>query len=203
MRNQFLLFQSPLDLAHNFWEKCVQAGDLVVDATAGNGHDAEILAKLALIDGKGTLIVFDVQKNALDATKNRLLHALKKETYSQVQFHLECHSKIGAFLLPESAALIVYNLGYLPGSDKIITTLSGTTLESIQASLHLVKKGGVISVTCYPGHSEGEVEEERLIDFCKTLDQNSWSVSYHRFLNRKKSPSLLLLQKSRTCSDLS
>ena len=58
--------------------------------------------------------------------------------------------------------LIVYNLGYLPGSDKALTTKVETTLESINHAQRLIMEGGVISVTCYPGHPEGKKEEEEL-----------------------------------------
>lgn len=47
-----------------------------------------------------------------------------------------------------------YNLGWLPGGDKSITTMLEDTLESIEAAQRLVKHGGMISVMLYRGHAE-------------------------------------------------
>lgn len=47
-----------------------------------------------------------------------------------------------------------YNLGWLPGGDKSITTKLEDTLESIEAAKPLVKHGGMISVMLYKGHAE-------------------------------------------------
>lgn len=47
-----------------------------------------------------------------------------------------------------------YNLGWLPGGDKSITTKLEDTLESIEAAKRLVKHGGMISIMLYPGHAE-------------------------------------------------
>lgn len=47
-----------------------------------------------------------------------------------------------------------YNLGWLPGGDKSITTELEDTLESIEAARRLVKSGGMISVMLYRGHAE-------------------------------------------------
>ena len=55
--------------------------------------------------------------------------------------------------------LIVYNLGYLPGSDKLLTTKTSSTLLSVEKALSLIAPNGAISITCYPGHEEGKKEE--------------------------------------------
>lgn len=47
-----------------------------------------------------------------------------------------------------------YNLGWLPGGDKSITTKLEDTLESIEAAKRVVKHGGMISVMLYRGHAE-------------------------------------------------
>ena len=39
--------QSHLTLAHALWRSTVRPGDVVVDATAGRGHDTAVLAELA------------------------------------------------------------------------------------------------------------------------------------------------------------
>jgi 16S rRNA G1207 methylase RsmC len=193
MRAQFSLFQSHLDFAHALWQKIVKPGSVVVDATAGNGHDALILAELALTPEQGALYLFDIQKEALENSAERLREYTLS---SKVTFFHRCHSEIDIALSGVQANLIVYNLGYLPGKNKEITTTRSTTLTSIQKALGCLADKGVISITCYPGHDEGKHEEEELIEFCKQLDPKTWSISSHRWLNRRAHPHLILLQRA-------
>lgn len=193
--NRFPLFQSHLDLAHNYWSKVVKTGDTVIDATCGNGHDTLILAKLALNDEKGELIAIDVQPQAIESTKTRLATELPELILGRIRFVAGCHSQFPGDIEKESVALIVYNLGYLPGGDKTVTTTCPNTLQSLEAALPLIGIGGMISITCYPGHSEGKREEEMLIEFSRTLDPRLWSCCLHSWINRQASPSLLVCQK--------
>jgi len=175
-----------LEFAHALWKLYVAPGDLAVDATAGNGHDCLTLLEMGL-----QLVAFDIQEEALNATRERL-HMFSKERYS---LHLLCHSKMEQVLELNSAKLIVFNLGYLPGSDKSCTTLTPTTLQAIEASMRAVAPGGLISITCYPGHPEGAVEEAAILSILKNLDPKAWHYSSHSFPNRPKHPHLLLIQK--------
>ncbi len=43
----------PTELAHSLVAGVVRAGETVVDATVGNGHDTEFLARLAITRGGG------------------------------------------------------------------------------------------------------------------------------------------------------
>ena len=54
--------------------------------------------------------------------------------------------------------MIVYNLGYLPGGDKSITTEVKSTLASVKRALTWIRDGGVISISCYIGHKQGSIE---------------------------------------------
>ena len=162
VNSKYPLFQSHIDLAHSLWKKIVKKGDLIVDATCGNGHDTLILAKLALTSKEGTLYAMDKQTKAIVSCKGLLSKELPEEILSKVHFVQGCHSRFPSEIAQESASLIVYNLGYLPGGDKSQTTETATTLLSVQKALSLLSKGGVISITCYPGHKEGMVEEEKL-----------------------------------------
>ncbi len=188
MRTQFPLFCSHLDLAHSYWKAliCPKGQDMALDATCGQGYDSVFLASLGL----RKLFIFDIQKKALEITKSKL-----ENCSIELSFFELCHSKIDTVIPKESLKLIVYNLGYLPGSDKQIKTVPKTTLESVQTALDLLQPGGAISITCYPGHEEGALEENALVAFSKSLASSSWNVCYHQFLNRKAAPSLLLIQK--------
>ena len=56
-----------LGQSHEIVERLVKEGDIVVDATAGNGNDTVFLAKLAGENGK--VYAFDIQEKALSKTK--------------------------------------------------------------------------------------------------------------------------------------
>lgn len=194
-RKQFKLFQTPLDLAHNYWQQLLKPGDCVIDATSGNGHDTLFLAKLILSDEKGHIIALDIQQQAVENTRQLLKDNLKGLP-GNISTYRQCHSTFPSFLEKESVALIVYNLGYLPGGNKSLTTLSDTTLKSLEAASSLIAPGGAISITCYPGHAAGKPEEELALHFAATLNPQEWSSCHHKWLNRKNAPSLILIQRA-------
>lgn len=189
MGTHFPLFRSPLDLAHRFWESILQPGDMAVDATAGNGHDTLFLARLPLTK----LYALDIQESACTNTSTLLKTELSESDLGKVEVICQSHSTFPKGT--EGAKLIVYNLGYLPGGDKSKTTMTGTTLQSLESALSLVAAGGAISLTCYPGHPEGAKEEESLLQFANQLPKEDWCVTHIRFSNRNQSPSLLFIQK--------
>lgn len=193
MRSTFPLFNTPIDLAHNLWKNLLQDGDGVIDATCGNGKDSLVLSKLLQEKKETHLVCMDIQQEALNNTK-LLLEKTFPTFLPFTEFHLGSHEKLHT---PKTGKikLIVYNLGYLPGGNKSLTTRVSSTLASIKDGLGILSSGGLISITCYPGHEEGAREESALIDFLSSLDPKDWSASYFQFQNRKTSPSLLLIQK--------
>lgn len=196
MRKQFPLFQSHIDLAHSLWKNIVKPGDIAIDATCGNGNDTLILANLCLDNSVGTLYAIDIQEDAIRNTQKLLSEHLPKQKLERVKFSNECHSTFPKELVAQSVKIVVYNLGYLPKGNKGVTTLIATTMASIKAAMTLLQDGGIISITCYPGHSEGKEEEEALLNFTATFNPKEWSCTHHRWVNRLDSPSLLLLQKT-------
>lgn len=195
-RHNFPLFNSHLDLAHNHWSNHLKIGDIVVDATCGNGHDTLFLSKTVLSSTEGKVYGLDIQNDSIKATASRLEEALPKEFYVRTSLQQSCHSSFPTEIKRESVSLIAYNLGYLPGGDKTCTTLLDTTLQSLEAAQQLLRDGGMISVTCYPGHTEGEEEEGGVLRWAASLDSRNWSCCYHKWVNRFRSPSLLLIQKN-------
>jgi SAM-dependent methyltransferase len=195
MRSHFPFFQSHLDLAHDYWRHLVAAGDCVIDATCGNGHDSLLLAQLALTPDAGRLYALDIQPQAIAAAQMLVSGALPPAIVERIAFCLQSHAEFPADIAPASVKLIVYNLGYLPGGDKAITTSVESTVASILAAQELLLPGGVISITCYPGHAEGAREEDFLISHTRQLPPQLWSCTWQRWINRRHAPSLLLLQK--------
>ena len=195
-RPQFPLLQSHLDLAHSYWKSILHPGDSVIDATCGNGYDTLLLAQLSLShERRGSLVAIDMQHDAIESTKNRLATSLHPDLLELVSFKNQCHSIFPKEIKPETIQLIVYNLGYLPGGNKTLTTLTETTIQSITQALTLIKIGGAISMTCYPGHSEGVVEENAILEFASKLNPKEWSCCHHQWINRHQSPTLLFIQR--------
>ncbi|MBS0622932.1 MAG: methyltransferase domain-containing protein [Verrucomicrobia bacterium] len=180
---RFSLFDGHLDLAHSLWHQLLKGGETVIDATCGNGADTRLLARLVGPEGK--VIACDLQEEAIASTKKEV------ENCPWVIFKLGCHSTLN-----EPCHLAVFNLGYLPGGDKTLTTRVATTLTSVQQLSSMLLPGGCLSITCYSGHKEGALEEEALLEWGKALSRDTWSCSHMRWLNRRACPSLIILQKS-------
>jgi tRNA G37 N-methylase Trm5 len=191
-RTNFPLFSSHIDLAHKCWAGLVQDGDTVIDATCGNGHDTLMLAKL----NSARVYAIDIQDKAIQASKEYIKMHLSDMEQSKIQWICASHAAFPAHIPEGSVRLIVYNLGYLPGGDKSLVTRFDTTLQSLENALRLIMPGGCISLTCYPGHPEGAVEEVAVLDFAARLNPAEWSCCHHRWLNRRQSPSLLIIQNA-------
>lgn len=187
---------SHITLAHAIWGSFLKPGDLVVDATAGNGQDTLFLAKQILKENEGALMVCDIQKKAIQSTYTCLEKSLPREVLKQIQWHQMCHSQLKAILQEKKPQLIVYNLGYLPGGDKSLTTKTNSTIKSIEQALEMIAPHGMISITAYPGHVEGEKEFAAIYHLSQNLKSSQWQVSFFQQPNRKCSPCLFIIQKN-------
>lgn len=183
-----------LKTAHALWKSLVKPGDVVIDATCGNGHDTLILAQLALTSHSGQVFAFDVQTDAITKTQHLLQNSLPENICRRIQLIQKCHSNFPKEIAEHSVRLIVYNLGYLPAGNKAMTTFTETTLESIQQAQRLIMPEGIICITCYPGHTEGQREQHALLQYATTLNPTGWICTHQQQLNRPHSPTLLLLQ---------
>lgn len=196
MKDRSTFLFTHLALGHQYWKNLVTIGDTVIDATCGNGHDTLALASLCLSASSGNLFAIDINPKAIELTKQRLEEQLSHEILSRIHLINCCHSHFPEEIQQGSVKLIVYNLGYLPGShDKSKTTQTEITLNSIQIALTLLQKNGLLSITCYPGHLEGQREQQHLLSFAATLNPKDWICCHHQWMNRNQAPSLLILQK--------
>lgn len=185
--------QSCTDLTHHLWRLFLFVGADVIDMTCGNGYDTLFLANEVLSTTEGSVLGIDIQKMAIDNTQELLKEKLKETLVQRVTLVQTCHSHIKKYFTT-LADLIVYNLGYLPSSDKVITTKAETTLKSLKDSLTLLKIGGHLSITCYPGHLEGKEESKEIIKWASNLSRK-YTVTQHFWLNRSdKAPFILLIK---------
>ncbi len=177
-------------LAWDFIKDVIEPGDLVVDATAGNGHDSLKLAEA--VGEKGQVLAFDIQKEALEATRQRLVtHKMEK----RVRLIADDHSHFSDYLEggKEIAAMMV-NLGYLPGGSHHLVTKAESTIKLLSQALEKLMIGGMITVCLYPGHKEGLREAKALLKWSQAL-KKPYLAHHFKSLNRQDPPSLLILQK--------
>ena len=167
----------------------LREGDVAVDFTMGNGHDTAFLSKT--VGENGHVYAFDVQQQALDCTKELLARENCPTNYTLV---LDSHHKVKDYVkTPIRAGM--FNLGYLPGSDKSVTTMRETTMPAIEAAIDLLDNGGVLTVAVYPGHAEGDAEGKMLDEYFSTLDRKKICCTQIRILNSPTSPFFTVVEK--------
>ncbi|SHJ80067.1 class I SAM-dependent methyltransferase [Tepidibacter formicigenes] len=175
------------DLTKIILENAIKEGDIVVDATVGNGYDTEYLAKK--VGERGKVYGFDIQKIALDKTKERLQ---KNDLLERVSLILDGHENMDKYI-KEEVSCIYFNLGYLPRGDHKLITKAETTILALEKSLKLLKSYGIISIALYTGHEGGLEEKDAVEEFLANLDQNYYNVLKCNFINQKNNPPQLVL----------
>lgn len=179
-----------LQFAKTLMEKTVGDGDIVVDATLGNGHDTLFLARL--VGDRGTVYGFDVQKQAIINSKALIL---EHELEDRVQFFHNGHEHL-LELIPSNhhgnVKAAIFNLGYLPGSDKSIVTVPETTISAIEQLLEILSPEGIIVLVIYHGHPEGAMERDELLNYVQSIDQKQARVLLYQFLNQKNHPPFVI-----------
>ena len=86
---------------------------------------------------KGTGSGFDIQKQALEHTKERLKRDNCPENY---QLLLESHENMDVYAEEETVSCITFNLGYLPGGDHSVATRADSSKRAVESGLKLLKK---------------------------------------------------------------
>jgi predicted methyltransferase len=172
-------------LAQEILRPVIRPGDLVIDATAGNGHDTVFLADC--VGPTGKVLAFDVQEAALTSARERVGES------GRVEFLHESHAQMGNHAAAGSAAVVMFNLGYLPGEDHELTTESAETLRALEVAASLLKPGGVLSVICYPGHPAGAAEAVEVEAWITALAASGWRIAKYGALGTRRPAPFLLL----------
>jgi hypothetical protein len=206
-----------LELAHASVQRAVTPGSLAVDATAGNGNDTLFLA--GLVGPAGLVLAFDIQPEALERTRTALE---KAQLTSRVRLFLTGHENIAACLQGAAVPLptgrlaasltagsppdpdlylsasprvsaAMFNLGFLPGSDKEIATRPSTTLAALNGLLPAMLPGSALSIHCYSGHDGGREESAAVLHWAAHLPEKLWRVYRYETLNKKRGIENLIL----------
>lgn len=183
-----------LQTAHDLIRAHLQPGDDAIDATLGNGHDCLFLARL--VGDNGHVYGFDIQADAITASRKRLASAdINKQvtlfhcSHTQMRDVIpnDKHGKIKA---------ILFNLGYLPGGDKSLITQTESTLAALNSAITLLAANGILTIMAYPGHSGGDSETLAVCHWCSQLQPGQFQIDHHNSAHHQtNSPQLFVIRK--------
>lgn len=161
----------------------VKEKDKVIDATVGNGFDTLFLATIVK---KGLVIGYDIQSEAINKTKE-----LTKD-FSNIILYQKSHEYLNELTdYTGKISLILFNLGYLPNGDKLITTKVSSTIKAIKNGYDLLNNKGKILIVVY-SHEEGLKEKEAIF---KLLEENNYNYCVKRNTDNHNAPFLIVITK--------
>ncbi|BAC14264.1 hypothetical conserved protein [Oceanobacillus iheyensis HTE831] len=191
MEENLLMLKGILHFAHYLLEESISEGEVVIDATCGNGNDTLFLSRV--VGKSGHVYAFDIQQQAIQNTKQ----ALEKYHNNNVTLIHGSHALIEDYVQHDVIGGAIFNLGYLPRSDKSIITKPDSTIEAIQKILTKLKKDGIIVIVVYYGHDGGTSEKEAVLKHVANLDQKLYNVLQYGFVNQKNYPPFILAIQKR------
>ena len=175
---------------HHFVKNHVKKGDICIDATAGNGNDTLLLCSLVKggEENGGKVYAFDIQKSALKNTKEKVLAAgfskelvLINDGHQNMLEHIPT-TEYGLI------SCVMFNFGYLPGGDHNIVTKGETSIKAMEASLKILKKGGLISLCIYSSQEMGYDEKDAILAWLRMLDSGKYLAIVSEYYNRQNDP---------------
>ncbi|MEO2018837.1 MAG: FAD-dependent oxidoreductase [Fuerstiella sp.] len=184
-------YQRPLtSLAQQAVREVLTGGETVIDATVGNGFDTCFLADT--VGTAGRVIGFDVQHCAIEATTRRL----DAGGFANVDLKQQSHAELKTAVEEETVTAVMFNLGFLPRSDKTVVTKATSSTAAIAAALEVLKPHGILTILAYRGHDGGQDEYDavhRLLqDYAEQYDlQRIDSIPA-----RQTAPVLFILRKT-------
>lgn len=166
-------------IAHDLLESLVNKNDIIIDATLGNGYDSLFLSNLVT-----KIIGFDIQEMAINNSKETL------KNITNVKLILDSHENYHKYI--QNYDGVIFNLGYLPTGDKLITTTSKTTISTLEKMIndHTAK---FILIVVYPKHPQGQIESQDLLKYIKNI--KSYSVELINYDESIIQDYIILLKK--------
>ena len=177
-----------LDLHKQFILTHLKEGDVCVDFTMGNGHDTEFLSKT--VGESGHVYAFDIQQSAVDSTAKNLKAAGCPDNYTLI---CDSHHNVKNYV-KEPIKAGMFNLGWLPGGDKTITTMRETTMPAVEAAIELLDKDAILNIAVYPGHPEGDLEGKMLEEYFESLSRFKVCVTKVKIINSATSPYFFMVE---------
>ena len=175
-----------LDLHKYFLSAHIKEGGIAADFTMGNGNDTLWLSRM--VGPEGHVYAFDVQAQALRNTVKRLREENAPKNCTLI---LDSHSNLKTYIKQPICAGM-FNLGYLPGSNKV----RQTTRKAVTDAIDMLCPGGGLLIAVYPGHEEGHLEGEMLREMLSAYSRFIYSVSEFHIINSPSSPFFFLVERS-------
>lgn len=161
------------EAAHQEVKQHLRRGSIGIDATCGNGYDTLFLAKHVSVSGH--VYAFDLQQKAVENTKKLLLTndihhvTIFQTSHEEMLDHIPSEKR-------STIRAIMFNLGYLPGGDKTLTTEQETTITALDQSLKLLHSEGILSIMIYPDHPGGQEEKVAVLSWLENLQHRSYLI---------------------------
>lgn len=171
-----------LPFARTLLSQHTTSESIVIDTTCGNGHDTLFLAETV---ANGKVYAFDIQDTAIEHTKERT------QGFSHVTIFKESHAQAKDYIPSHEHGKIdaaIFNLGYLPKGDKTIVTTPESTIYAINSIFEMLAPEGIIVLVIYPGHPEGKIECEGILNYLQTIDQKKAHILRYQFINQQNDP---------------
>ena len=178
-----------LEIEKNFLIPHIKKGGVAVDFTMGNGHDTLWLSEAMGENGK--VYAFDIQPQALESSRRLLETENAPQNYTLI---LDSHSNVLDYV-SEKICIGMFNLGFLPGGDKSITTKRETTMVAIRAAIDLLDDDGALLIAVYPGHAEGTIEGELIEEELSKLNRKELCASKFKIVNSPTSPFFFVVER--------
>ena len=178
--------------AQNRCRPWIPESSVAIDATAGNGFDTLFLAEC--VGPRGIVYAMDIQADAIHRTQQRVDQAgftprvvCVQTDHARLVDHLPqaCVGKVSCAM---------FNLGYLPHSDKTIVTQAGSTTRALVAIEPMLAIDSVLSILAYVGHPSGKEESQAVEQWIESR-QSNYRIERLVDPSNPTSPILWLLRK--------
>lgn len=141
--------------------------DVAIDATVGNGYDTLFLA-----EHYKKVIGIDIQPLAIKRSTE------KTKDLSNVELYLDDFNNIKNY---KYANIIIFNLGFLPGSNRKVKTQDYTSNIAVLNAYEILD--GIMLVACYIQHEGGYEEYQKLHN--SLIEKNIDFSSEDNFSNKE------------------
>lgn len=178
-----------LTLHKYFLNAHIKEGGTAIDFTMGNGHDTLFLSRA--VGETGHVYAFDIQKQAVENTEKLLSASGCPSNWTLIH---DSHANVRKYVNSPICAG-VFNLGWLPGADKSVTTRRESTAAAVDAALELLDHDGILLIAVYPGHEEGKLEGEILSERLSGISRFEMCVSRLQIINSPLSPYFFTIER--------
>ncbi len=174
--------KSMVELSHDFLLPALHSQAICIDATLGQGKDAQFFLDHSVKKVYG----FEIQKEVFCDT-------IQKMENSCLEGYLLGHEHMDE-VVHESVDAIVFNFGYFPSGTKEITTDVFSSVEAVKKAYHLLKIKGRMALVLYP-HEAGRLEATKIEECVCTIS----NCQVHKITNfmQDNCPYLILIEKRR------